>query len=309
MTIPRRDLLAGTIWTATGVGLSANAARRAQQGMPLPSEPIVEGACAFLSSLRGAERSNLTGFQVVRTENYAVAGDGGGVQYRAVLAEPRHPGKFRSADGQWWEIAARGTVPLAAFGAYGTGADETRQIQAAIDASAALKVPLLAAGATYAFTRLRFPWTFVGLIGVGRERTIFSHLASPEPAFSRAADLRVNFATFSDFTLLGAGVSGEGDGWDMTGFSYCNLERIAIRGFYKDALRAEGYLDQARGKDLSSILNRFWDCIFSTSVTGANIGLGSAAIIRAAGQSYSLGPERSCASSTWHSSAMLKVVT
>lgn len=42
----------------------------------------------------------------VRADGYATSGDGGAAIYQRVASEPAHPGKFKSADGAWWEIDA-----------------------------------------------------------------------------------------------------------------------------------------------------------------------------------------------------------
>lgn len=54
----------------------------------------------------------------MRTAGYAVAGDGGGALYIKVGSQPTHGGKFRSADGAWWELAEDIVTPEM-FGAMG----------------------------------------------------------------------------------------------------------------------------------------------------------------------------------------------
>jgi hypothetical protein len=67
----------------------------------------------------------------VRTGGYALAGDGGGADYRSVGSEPSHPGKFQSPDGRWWELSSP-FVNLLNFGAVGDDiADDTAAVQAA----------------------------------------------------------------------------------------------------------------------------------------------------------------------------------
>lgn len=58
--------------------------------------------------------------------------------WNKVGAEPAHPGKFQSADGAWWELAATEINPRL-FGASGDGAaDDTAAIAAALQTLAAL---------------------------------------------------------------------------------------------------------------------------------------------------------------------------
>lgn len=74
---------------------------------------------------------------VVRTDGFAVPGDGGDGLYRRVPAVPAHRGWFRSADGAIWEFAVDDPC-VRAFGAVGDGrADDRHAIQAAIDFVAA----------------------------------------------------------------------------------------------------------------------------------------------------------------------------
>lgn len=73
----------------------------------------------------------------LRTDGFAVPGDGGGALYRRVAAQPAHGGWFRSADGALWELG-EDLPSIAAFGAIGDGrADDRAAIQAAIDYVAA----------------------------------------------------------------------------------------------------------------------------------------------------------------------------
>lgn len=59
-------------------------------------------------------------------------GDGGGAQYRRVTHEPPHPGKVRSADGAWWELAEDCPFPEM-FGADGSYARDTPAFQDCCD--------------------------------------------------------------------------------------------------------------------------------------------------------------------------------
>lgn len=73
-------------------------------------------------------------FAAVRTTGYAAPGDGGGALYKRVASEPAHPGKFQSADGQWWELA-ESRINVRMFGAKGDGAsNDAPAVRAAIAA-------------------------------------------------------------------------------------------------------------------------------------------------------------------------------
>jgi hypothetical protein len=79
-----------------------------------------------------------SGVSYIRTAGYARAGDGGGALYRLVSLEPRHAGKFRSADGKWWEIVAD-ALDVRAFGAKADGFTESGpQINAALQCASAI---------------------------------------------------------------------------------------------------------------------------------------------------------------------------
>lgn len=70
---------------------------------------------------------------------YYAAGDGGFSLYNRVAAEPTHAGKFKSADGAWWELDMRNGVNVLQFGAKGNGvADDFQAIQNAINALSAI---------------------------------------------------------------------------------------------------------------------------------------------------------------------------
>lgn len=64
---------------------------------------------------------------------YAQPGDRGEAAYARSAAEPAHAGKFRSADGAWWELAPDTINPFQ-FGAAGDGkTDDSGAIQAMFD--------------------------------------------------------------------------------------------------------------------------------------------------------------------------------
>lgn len=73
-------------------------------------------------------------FAAVRTTGYSSPGDGGEALYKRVVSEPAHPGKFQSADGQWWELA-ESRIDVRMFGAKGDGAsNDAPAVRAAIAA-------------------------------------------------------------------------------------------------------------------------------------------------------------------------------
>ena len=90
-----RRAFAGIIAGGGAVAAPTNSKACSSDGLVPEVSSVVEGGRARL----GPERT------VVRTAGFRVAGDGGGGLYRRVASEPRHLGKFRSADGGWWELA------------------------------------------------------------------------------------------------------------------------------------------------------------------------------------------------------------
>jgi hypothetical protein len=59
----------------------------------------------------------------IRTNGYALAGDGGGALYKRVVGDlPAHAGKVQSMDGAWWELAKQRVNPQM-FGAKANGVD------------------------------------------------------------------------------------------------------------------------------------------------------------------------------------------
>jgi hypothetical protein len=96
---------------------------------------LVSNTMAFYGTQVAAAASNISStVATVETNGYATAGDGGGAQYvRRGAVEPAYPGKFQSADGDWWEIVAD-EFNVRAFGATGDGVTDDRDaIQDAID--------------------------------------------------------------------------------------------------------------------------------------------------------------------------------
>jgi hypothetical protein len=78
----------------------------------------------------------------IRTNGYALVGDGGEALYKRVAVQPSHDGKVQSADGAWWELVADCAVNVLAFGADRTGVlDATAHIAAARVFSSSIYVP------------------------------------------------------------------------------------------------------------------------------------------------------------------------
>lgn len=74
---------------------------------------------------------------LIQTLGFASAGDGGGAFYQKTSVAAPGPGKFQSADGQWWILAGSGPFSPAQFGAKGdavfssgwSGTDNTTALQ------------------------------------------------------------------------------------------------------------------------------------------------------------------------------------
>ena len=68
----------------------------------------------------------------LETQGHWAPGDGGDALYAKVDDEPAHPGKFRTADGRWWELRSQVIVPEM-LGALGNGVtDDADAINAAV---------------------------------------------------------------------------------------------------------------------------------------------------------------------------------
>jgi hypothetical protein len=74
----------------------------------------------------------------LRTAGYYEVGDGGGAEYKRVDVEPGHPGKFQSADGDWWEYVGN-EIDIRVLGAYCDGAHEDEDTGAFYNASLMLQ--------------------------------------------------------------------------------------------------------------------------------------------------------------------------
>jgi hypothetical protein len=99
------------------------------------------GDAPVFPSRAAAARARLpAGAVALLCAGFARAGDGGEAIYMRVGEEPPHSGKFRSADGAWWELAERELNPLQ-FGAMADGrTDDSAAIQAMFDFVAAKRV-------------------------------------------------------------------------------------------------------------------------------------------------------------------------
>lgn len=87
--------------------------------------------------------------RLVQVRGHTTEGTGGAPWMRAE-AEPSHPGRFRDAAGQWWELHHRRPSPLM-LGARGDGvADDRAGLQAAVDYAVATGAPAIdGEGRTY----------------------------------------------------------------------------------------------------------------------------------------------------------------
>lgn len=143
MTVPRRDLLTVGFLTVAGAGWMRFGC----------TERVVDGPAVSLETrARAVSTSFPENVRFVRTEGYARSGDGGASLNRRVDAEPRHAGKFRSADGAWWEIADE-VLNLRQFGVKLDGAADDREaLMAAMTAADALHRPLVWPGGTIRIT-------------------------------------------------------------------------------------------------------------------------------------------------------------
>lgn len=110
------------------------------------------GGLLVLASRAAATRETIpAGTEAVYCGGYERAGDRGEALYARVSAEPAHAGKFRSADGAWWELAESMLNPFM-FGAKARGrTDDAPAIQAMFDFVAVKKTayPMAFLGARY----------------------------------------------------------------------------------------------------------------------------------------------------------------
>ncbi len=93
----------------------------------IPDAALIGGAFVVDSLVKGEGTFFPDSINAVMTGGHYDAGDGGTALYNRVVAEPAHPGKFRSADGAWWELASS-TVSPKMFGARTDGTDDTNFI-------------------------------------------------------------------------------------------------------------------------------------------------------------------------------------
>lgn len=109
------------------------------------------GLPVFASRAAAARASVGAGVDALYCGGFARAGDRGEALYARVAEEPLHAGKFRSADGGWWELRESLLTPFM-FGAKGDGhGDDAAAIQAMFDCVAARGVacPVAFLGARY----------------------------------------------------------------------------------------------------------------------------------------------------------------
>lgn len=133
MPIARRALLTGGLLTITAAGLERyiNAEERAPE---IPGYGNLRGVGLVASSRVGASETVVASRSLalrmrfpkhdrcIRTEGYALPGDGGGALYTRAEAEPAHAGKFADGDSNWWEyVPGQEGANAKAFGAQGDG--------------------------------------------------------------------------------------------------------------------------------------------------------------------------------------------
>lgn len=113
---------------------AAAAALAATPALAMGREGEAGGSAQMLASRAAAQRETIAaGVSLICCGGFAAPGDGGEALYARAIAEPEHAGKFRSADGGWWELAESELNPLM-FGALGNGrSDDAGAIQAMFD--------------------------------------------------------------------------------------------------------------------------------------------------------------------------------
>lgn len=179
-----------------------------------------EGVLVLPSRAKAEKTRIATNAAAVLCAGYARAGDRGQALYARVADEPSHAGKFRSADGAWWELAENRLNPFM-FGARARkGTDDSPAIQAMFDfvAAKAMPYPMAFMGARYWLMRgLTLPTVpaFVALDidGGGAELiteapiTIFSRI----PANQQEAMRTINASHYDihHFEFQGRGQAGQ----------------------------------------------------------------------------------------------------
>lgn len=122
----------------------------------------------------------------LRTNGFAVTGDGGAALYVRVVSEPSHAGKIQSNDGAWWELAVPG-VSTRMLGTNHDGAtNDAAAINAAVAAAADLAVPaILGPGDHAAASTLNLQ----GVVqGAGPHLTRITRTAGTAPGFTVGED-------------------------------------------------------------------------------------------------------------------------
>lgn len=145
----------------------------------LAPQTVGNSQAVYYDTLAQAEAATIpAGTTSVVLLGYYAAADGGGAQY-TLATGPSGPGKFESADGQWWQIVpVNGALSVLAFGATGQGVlltDESVFFQGGFDflhsaAGGDLIVP--STNAFYNFLNAAIPRNNVRLVGTGEGATI-----------------------------------------------------------------------------------------------------------------------------------------
>lgn len=184
------------VWTPNGLWRAAT-----------PSQIGSGGTVKIVDTLLVAQATRFArSVTAVQTSGYYTSGDGGAALYTRVSSQPTHAGKFRSADGQWWQISEVLTTPLM-FGAKGDGvADDTTFIQGWINYLALFHVNGRAPQRTYRLTNtINFPATHgFGILGDGIDKTVFMQATDNIPIFNFGATIVDEFysITLRDMTMM-----------------------------------------------------------------------------------------------------------